>query len=173
MTNKTAQQPHAPSPLKDLILLFAIPLGIAAFAAIAVYVPRLFTHPAYDFIYSACSSYDCAQPYTVDDSGHISQRPASYQDYADVATLRYYSTKDDSTKSLTPEEAARFQLNTSSKSPDGYSLTREDTDNGFLLWGSYDSGWYLKDGAKKRKVELSTDYPYNSRDIKFLGWITK
>lgn len=164
-----------PNHLKDLILLFAIPIGIAVFAAIAVYTPRLFANPQYDFIYSVCSGYDCTYGFTVDSSGHVSDYSNNRDDHSGdgISTLRYYDAQKDSTRVLTLEEATRYQLNTSSKSPDGYSLVREDTDSGFLFWGDYDSGWYLKEGAKKKKVELSNDDSYYSRDVTFLGWINR
>lgn len=165
---------NKPSHLKDLILLFAIPIGIAVFAAVAVYAPRLFANPKYDFIYSVCSSYDCNYDFNVDSSGYVSQDSGNKGYNSGPSILRYYSTKDDSTKSLTLEEAKRYRLNTSSKSPDGYSLVREDSNSGFLFWGDHNSGWYLKDGAKKRRIELSNDSSYySSRSVKFLGWINK
>jgi len=173
MANQTIKKNNPPSHLKDLILLFAIPIGIAVFAAIAVYTPRLFANPKSDFIYSVCSNYNCNYDFNVDSSGYVSQYSMNRDYYNGTSTLRYYNAKDDSTKSLTLEEAKRYQLNTSSKSPDGYSLTREDNDSGFLFWGNYDSGWYLKNGAKKKRVELSTNGSYYSRDVKFLGWINK
>lgn len=173
MANQTIKKNNPPSHLKDLILLFAIPIGIAVFAAIAVYTPRLFANPKSDFIYSVCSNYNCNYDFNVDSSGYVSQYSMNRDYYNGTSTLRYYNAKDDSTKSLTLEEAKRYQLNTSSKSPDGYSLTREDSDSGFLFWGNYDSGWYLKNGAKKKRVELSTNGSYYSRDVKFLGWINK
>lgn len=173
MANKTVKNPNQPSHLKDLILLFAIPIGIAVFAAIVVYAPRLFAHPKYDFIYSVCSSYDCSYDFNVDGSGYVSQYSTNRDYYNGTSTLRYYHANDDSTRSLTLEEARRYQLNTSSKSPDGYILAREESGSGFLFWGNYDSGWYLKNGAKKKKVELSTNASYYSRDVKFLGWINK
>ena len=172
MPNKTVKKPNQPSHLKDLILLFAIPIGIAVFAAIAVYAPRLFAKPKYDFIYSVCDNYDCTDAFAVDNSGHISRSTNRNHDTSTVK-LRYYSAENDSTRSLTFEEATRYQLNSSSKSPDGYSLIKEKSDSGFLFWGNYDSGWYLKDGAKKKKVELSANDSYFSRDINFLGWIDK
>lgn len=173
MAKKTVHKSGQPSHLKDIVLLFAIPIGIATFAAIAVYTPRLFANPKYDFIYSVCDSYACNYNYSVDSSGYISQYNTNREYDSGTATLRYYNASDDSTKSLTLDEAKRYQLNTSSKSPDGYSVAREDNDNGFLFWGDYDSGWYLKNGMKKKKVELSTSTSYYSRDVKFLGWINK
>ncbi len=173
MANQTVRKPNQPKHLKDLILLFAIPVGIAVFATVAVYVPRLLTNPTYDFIYSACANYDCNYDFNVDASGYVSQYSTNRDYYNGTPTLRYYNSKDDSTRSLTLEEAKRYQLNTSSKSPDGYSLKREENVSGFLLWGNYDSGWYLKDGSKNKKVELSTNDSYSSTDVKFLGWIIK
>lgn len=173
MANQTVKKPNQPSHLKDLILLFAIPIGIAVFAAVAVYAPRLFANPKYDFIYSVCSNYECNNDFNVDSSGYVTQYSMNRDYYNGISTLRYYNAKDDSTRSLTLEEAKGYQLNTSSKSPDGYSLTREDSDSGFLFWGNYDSGWYIKNGAKKKKVELSVNGSYYSRDVKFLGWINK
>lgn len=173
MTNQTVQKTNQPSHLKDLILLFAIPIGIAVFAALAVYAPRFFANPKYDFIYSICDNYDCYYDFKVDNSGYVFQYSTDSGYYNGMSALRYYNAEDDSTRSLTLGEARHYQLNTSSKSPDGYSLTIEDSDNGFLFWGNHDSGWYLKNGAKKKKVQLSTNDSYNSSDIKFLGWINK
>lgn len=173
MTNTAVRKTNQPSRLKDLILLFAIPAGITVFAVVVVYTPRLFANPKYDFIYSVCSNYDCANDYTVDSSGYISEHSLDRDYYRGISMLRYYTAKDNATRNLTLEEAKRFQLNTSSKSLDGYSLTKENTESGFLFWGSSDSGWYLKNGAKKKEVELSANDSLYSQDIKFLGWINK
>lgn len=161
-----------PSPTKDLILLFAIPIGIAILAAAIIYTPRLFANPKYDFIYSLCDDYDCRESYSVDATRRVSQKNISGRDYAGgAATIRYYDADTDATRSLTLEEAQRYRLDTSSKSPDGYSLSREDTGGGFLFWGDDDEGWYLKKGLQKKSVELSTAGSYYSRDINFLGWV--
>lgn len=164
------------SHLKDLLLLFAIPIGIAVFAAAVIYIPRLLANPKSDFIYSTCDDYRCRSSYSVDSSGNVIQNYSSSQnlDYYDRnAELRYYDSSNDSTRSITLEEAKRFRLNTSSKSTDGYTLSRESTDSGFLFWGDYDQGWYLKNGAKKKKVELTNNDSYYSRDVQFLGWVNE
>lgn len=164
------------SHLKDLFLLFAIPTAIAVFAAAVVYVPRLFANPKYDFIYSVCENYRCKNSYSVDAMGYVTQDflSSSNNDYYDrTASLRYYDSSNDSTRSLTLEETRMYQLNTSSKSPDGYILVSESSGSGFLFWGDYDEGWYLKNGAKKQKVELTNNSSYYSGSVKFLGWINK
>lgn len=164
------------SQLKDLFLLFSIPIGIALFAAAAIYIPRLMADPKYDFIYSLCNSYDCRDSYAVDSTGRVTKElidsPSLRYDN-NVSTLRYYDTANDSTRSLTFEEAQKYRLNTSSKSPDGYTLSQEQRSSGFLFWGGGSEGWVLKDGAKKKKIELFNDGSYYSRNITFLGWVEK
>lgn len=171
------KKPKKSSHIKDLALLFAIPVGIALFAAAAIYIPRLLADPKYNFIYSVCDDYRCEDDYSVDATGHIVKEPNdplnSAYDNGNLATIRYYDTESDSTRSLTLEEAQTYQLDTSSKSPDNYRLAKESTSSGFLFWGDSDEGWYLKDGAKKKKIELSNSGSYYSRDIKFLGWVEK
>lgn len=162
------------SHLKDLLLLFAIPIGIAIVAAAAVYVPRLLAHPSYDFIYSVCNDYRCKNSYSVDAAGHVAQDSSDLDSYADHrASLRYYDSSDNSFKNLALEEARKYQLDTSSKSPDGYTLTKNNSGSGFLFWGDYSEGWYLKDGAKKKKVEVTATDSYYSPTVTFLGWVIK
>lgn len=164
------------SHLKDLVLLFGIPIAIAVFAAVVIYTPMLSANPKYDFVYSVCDDYRCRNSYSVDATGYIYQdypNSSSLDYYDHTANLRYYESSNDSTRSLILEEAKRYRLNTSSKSPDGYTLTRESSSSGFLFWGDYDEGWYLKNGAKKKRVELTTNNSYYSRDVKFIGWVNK
>ncbi|HSX32585.1 MAG TPA: hypothetical protein VLF43_04945 [Candidatus Saccharimonadales bacterium] len=172
MAAHTVQKPN--SHIKDLLLLFAVPAGIAVLTAGIVYIPRLFANPTYDFIYSFCNDYRCSTNYSVDDTGSITQRSSNASDagyYSDRASLRYFDTSDNSSRSLTLQEAKRYQLNTSSKSPDGYTLTKQGSSGGFLFWDNYDEGWYLKNGGKKKSVMLANNNSYYSSDITFLGWV--
>lgn len=171
MFNKAAKKSNQPSHFKDLALLFAIPIGIALLAAIIIYTPRLLANPKNDFIYSVCSDYDCSYNFNVNRTGRISQYNLDTSYYGSEPILKYYNAKDGSTRSLTSEDAKRYHLNSSSKSSDGYSLVREESGGDFLFGGNYKSNWYLKNGAKKKKVELFTGDSYGSSDIKFLGWI--
>lgn len=170
-------QTNRPRYLKDLLLLFSVPAGVALLAAAIVYVPRLLAKPGYDFIYAACSSYRCQGEYTVGAQGYVEEKPdPTDRDiyYNDPATeLYYYSTDRDTAKPLTLEQARQYKLDTSLKSPDGYSLTRERTGGGFLFWEDYSSGWYLKNGAKKKKIELAGNGSYYADGVKFLGWVNE
>lgn len=161
----------ASNHIKDLLLLFAVPIAIAVIAALVVYVPKLLANPKYDFIYTVCDSYNCKDDYTVDKTGNITVQYHTLElGYGGTASLRYYDAAHDSTKGVTLEEAKQYRLDASSKSPDGYTLTRENENgHGFLFWGNYDDNWYLKDGIKKKKVDLASE----SMGIKFLGWVNK
>lgn len=166
------------SSFKDLLLLFLVPIAIATIAALAVYTPKFLANPTYDFIYMVCENYHCKDNYYTDSSGHIikdshDEPDQEYSRYYPTAQLRYYDTLNDSSRSLSLEEARQFTLDTSSKSQDGYTLTRENSSSGFLFWGDYDEGWYLKNGGRKKEVNLATTNSYNSRDITFLGWVNK
>ena len=170
------QKNKTPNHLKDLLLLFAIPIGIALFAVAAIYVPRLFAQPSYDFIYTQCGDYRCDDNYSVDAFGRLVKEAddMTKPEYRNsTSTIHYYDAAKDATRTIGIEEAQQFKLNTSSKSPDGYSLAREEHQSGFLFWSDNDEAWYLKDGAKKKKIELANTGSYYSQNIKFLGWVEK
>lgn len=176
MANQSTSKQNNPSRLKDLILLFSVPAGIAVIAAIAVYGPNLFANPKYDFIYSYCSEYDCTNHYFVNGSGQLAVQSESASDpayrYKGNAVLRYYDASEDSTKDITVEQAQSYNLNTSSRSPDGYILEQERSESGFLFWGGNDTGWYLKNGIRKKMVTLENDN-YYSDNVRFFGWVNK
>lgn len=172
-----AKKSNQPNRTKDLILFFAVPLAVVAIAMLIVYIPRLLASPQYDFIYSVCARYECDTDYKVDSLGNITQETDNSGYRSDgVASLRYYDTKNNSFKNLGSSEANQYRLNTSSKSPDGYTLSRDSSGGGgFLFWGSSsDSGWYLKNGMLKQQVDFSlAGYDYYSDNINFLGWVEK
>jgi hypothetical protein len=174
MATTSTNKPAPNRPLRDLALLFSVPIAIALLAAAFVYVPRLMANPQYDFVYAACPDYACRDSYSVSAGGTITRDPEPVNPtyYDTTARLYYYDAAKDSSRSLTLEEARRYQLDTSSKSPDGYTLTREDSDSGFLFWSSSKEGWYLAAGLKKKEILLSEAYNY-SRETKFLGWVKK
>ncbi len=176
MANKSTITTNKNNHLKDLALLFAIPIAIAVFAAFVVYFPNFLTNPKYDFVYSLCDDYRCKNSYSVESTGYVTQdysNPADPDYYNQTTNLFYYDSVNDSTRRLTLDEAKMYRLNTSSKSPDGYALTRESSSSGFLFWGDTNEGWFLKNGAKKKMVELTTNGSYYSREINLLGWVKK
>lgn len=175
MAQNTPENARVKSHIKDIVLLFAIPVGIALLAAAVIYIPRLLANPKYDFVYAVCEDYRCGESYTVD-AGHVvkESNPAMPEYYVHTTHLMYYNAAADSTRSITLEEAQQHRLDASSKSPDGYTLSWESSNTGFLFWGHADSGWYLKNGAKKKRVELANSNSYYySQNVTFLGWVNK
>lgn len=159
-----------PTPAKDLALLFSVPIGIALLAAVIVYTPRFFANPSYDFIYAHCADYRCRNAFTVGSGGQIQQKNPSDDSFYETEDLRYYDASEDASRNLTVEDAEQYQLLNSSKSPDGYVVEREESSSGFLFWGEYSEGWYMKNGLKKKQIQLAND-TYYSDSINFLGWV--
>ena len=172
-TNK----PGRPSYFKDLLLLFSIPVGIVILAAMVVYIPQLLANPKYDFIYSLCDNYYCEDSYSINGAGLITKEVSLSIDnqygYGDKRTLRYYDIAEGDSRSLTLEEAQTYSLDDSSKSPDGYTLVRETAGSGFLLWSNYSESWNLKNGSKKKKVELDSTSTYYQQSVELIGWVKK
>lgn len=181
--------PLSRTALKDLVLLFAVPAGIAVVVMLVVYVPQLLAKPRYDFIYASCLEYSCSTIRV--EGGKVIPRSSSqlsegidavpdgapidlkydYGRYGAVSQLYYYDVSERSTRALSDSEASRYELDTSSRSPDGYVLEREQSSGGFLFWGSNHSGWYLKDGLKKKEVDIHPSSSYYVGNIDFIGWV--
>lgn len=158
---------------KDLILLLAIPTAIALIAAAVVYIPRLLANPSYDFVYSLCDNYECMNRFSAG-TGRIVEETSRTEFGKTKASLYYYDATADSTKSITLEQARSYELDTSSKSPEGYVVSSEAKGGGFLFGGSYEAGWYLKNGMKEKEIQLSNNgADYYSQSITFLGWVEK
>lgn len=164
-----------PSYIKDLVLLFSIPLGIAALAAAIVYVPSLSAKPKYSFIYSYCPDYSCYDGYTVDKTGRTIAIEKSGTDdsgiYATAAKLAYYDAATGGSRILDYDEARSYKLINSSKSPDGYALVRNTGSGGFLFWSDYKDSWQLQNGLKKKEVRLNGQQPDYANNITFIGWV--
>lgn len=178
MASKTTKP--KPSYAKDLILLFAVPTAIALLAFVLTYVPRLMANPSYDFIYSHsyCHRLYCDIEYTVDAGGRLNRdiREGKYDSSnPSQASLWYYDTSADSSTRLSLEESRKYELEPSSRSPDGYALINaaSESSSGFLIWRSYDDGWYLKKGFRKKPISFLNSGMGYSNQIKFLGWVEK
>lgn len=182
MTKKQAsKQVSTHSTIKDLAILFSIPIGIFLVALGALYVPRLLANPQYDFIYATCSSYACKHDasFTINSDGRLQDTKEKYESggYIDrqKPLLRYYEVKRDASRPISKEEARRYVLDSSTRSPDGYTLKITGGASASLfLWSSSSSGgWQLENGMKQRSVNLSEGGQsfYGERDIKFIGWV--
>lgn len=159
--------PHGRSRthLKEVLLLFSVPLGIIALLAAFIYIPRFFANPTHDFIY--CEGYNCNSRFFVDGQGTLATKDDTnrylYHDY----TLKYYDIERDATRPLQPADAKKYLLDASSKAPDGYVARRNTNSGGFLFWGDYGNNWSLKKGIASKPLTL------DAGDIEFIGWVVK
>ena len=168
----TAKKPNVK---RDLALLISVPLLLAVILAAVVYLPRVFAKPAHDFIYAACASYRCEQQVTVQGEAlHISnQQTDLYKKLqnGESVELYYYDVSNQSSRPVTEEEARMYRLDNSSRSPDGYVLTRQSSSSRFLFWDSGTSNWVLKNGLLKKTVDLGDREYYYDNSITFVGWV--
>lgn len=164
-----------PNIKRDIALLISVPLVLAGLLAAVVYIPQALAKPAYDFIYSTCSSYRCDKNVMVRD-GRLEVVLQDLKEglrLSDQESTRfyYYDVSEQSTRPLTVDEAKRYQLDSSSRSPDGYTLSKDSTSSGFLFWDSSQSSWTLKNGMYKRKIDLQNDSYYYNESVMFIGWV--
>lgn len=165
---KQESNPRIKAHAKDFALLFSVPLGAIALILAFLYIPRFFAHPTYDFVY--CLGYYCDKNYTVDPSGkiHMSTDDGIPRYSIENSSLRYYDTVRDTTRPLSVDEAMRYQLDPTSKSPDGYTVSHNSNNGGFLFWGSnYGDDWSLRNGMLTKPVTLDN----GGDSVKFIGWV--
>ena len=172
---------------KDLIILFSIPTGVFLLALSIAFIPRLTANPQHDFIYEICHGYCRSHPeFAVDSYGKVVQSDKKPEDISDIDyddrfevgegryVLYYYNVKEDSFRSISLDEAQKYQLNSNSISPDGYVLNRNDPRDVSVFIGSdYNRLWRLEKGIAKRPIYLTSERNsyYSSDSVKFLGWV--
>lgn len=159
-------QSQARKHLKEIVLLFSVPIGIIAIIVAFLYVPRLFAHPGYDFIY--CSGYSCDNRFSVNPSGELTVSTENTRYSFDESSLYYYDVERDASRPIHSDEASRYKLDATSKSPDGYTLKRSSGSSGFLFWSEYHRSWSLSKGVVSQPVTLST-----GSDNRFIGWVVQ
>lgn len=163
---KKALNSQTKKHLKEILLLFSVPIGIIILIVAFLYVPRLFANPTYDFIY--CEGYSCDNRFSVDPNGTlaVSSETDSYSYYNDYS-LHYYDVQRDATRPLHISEATRYQLDATSKSPDGYTLKHHSSGGGLLFLGNYQDSWSLSKGIVSKPLTLDT----RGGDNIFIGWV--
>ncbi|MBX4205417.1 MAG: hypothetical protein KW788_04545 [Candidatus Doudnabacteria bacterium] len=156
-----------------LIIGISVPILMTVLVALAIYLPRLYNHPQYDFIYMTGDYY--YNGYRVE-NGKLLEVPQLVSDpmlkYSPVqqTKLFYYNMQTNQSRELTYAEARNYNLDTQDTSPDGYQITQGNY-GGDLFFSHSDYGVYIKGHGLGKKLNLSTgNYYYNFR---FLGWVKK
>ena len=103
--------------LKEIVLLFSVPIAIIMLIIAFIYVPRLFAHPGYDFVY--CSGYSCDDRFSVAPSGQLTVNTDSSRYRINDSNLYYYDVERDASRPIHTDEANKYKLDATSQSPDG------------------------------------------------------
>ena len=156
------------------------------FVATSIYVPKLFApQPQYNFLYVDGSGYYTGYggQYAIRDGKllktEVKPMPkdiaASYVAPPYEEQLFIYNVKTDQSVQISFQEAQKMQLDSSTKSPDGFEVIYGNGNGGIfpLFFGGYNSydynARYLKGHTTTKKLNLSPSTYYNN--FRFLGWI--
>src|SRR3990167_3813581 len=157
-----------------LIVGILIPILLILFVVVSVYLPSLFVKPKYDFVYTTNARYDYDVKVL---DGKISATPRyndqyysgnQYRRTPPEPTFFVYDVTADKSKSISLAQAQTYNLDSSNKSPDGFTVGRNESD-GYsffpFFYGSSQRGVYLQGKGLNRKIQ---DQYY---DFQFLGWV--
>ncbi|MDO8503584.1 MAG: hypothetical protein Q7S60_02745 [bacterium] len=171
-----------------LLIGLAIPILMVFFVTLAVFIPRLFSHPEYDFLYSVGDAsydlqYSVRNGVLVQNSYEESQYPQTAYGGGDTkreVKLYLHDVSKNEGKEISFAEASKFRLSNDVQSPDGFEIIRGGGGGGIfpLLFysgsGDYDTR-YLKGGGVSKRLELKkgTSDSYSYYDFTFLGWLLR
>ncbi|MBI2096597.1 MAG: hypothetical protein HYT40_00345 [Candidatus Sungbacteria bacterium] len=174
-----------------LAIGIAIPILMILFVVGSIYLPGIFIHPQYNFLYVSNSypyygDYGYVKFYTVDNGKliqHEPQPPAAdskslYRNPPPTEPQLYlYDVKKDSSSPISYDDARGLSLDQSTQSPDGFRIDQGSRDYGFFpffMGGNRDyNARYLMGHGVSRKLNLQVSgYSYDT-NFKFLGWVTK
>ncbi len=165
----------------SLIIAMAIPILMIVLVAVSIYLPGLFAPaPQFDFLYVSGDDYYAGHQYVVE-NGKLAKRDVKYPEHytPGVARLFVHDVSTNNSKEIFFEEAQKFALDASVKSPDGYEVAYGSTESGFFPLFFSDgrdyNTMYLKghNASKKLNLQVSSDeryYSYRER-ARFLGWV--
>ncbi len=166
----------------SLIIGLAIPFLMIVFVAAAIYFPRWFSTvapPKYDFLYAVGYGRGDVQ-YLVRQGKLVKEQIRSpqqgYPPYRVGLEIKFFihRVKTNRSEEVTFDDAAKLDLDSRIKAPDGYSVVhgRRSTEffPFFASW-DYKSRYLKKDShTEKLNIEIGEDYSYSFR---FLGWIVE
>jgi len=159
-----------------LIVALSIPVLMIVLVAMSIYLPAFFIKPKTNFIYTVGGDYCHQNIYSVKNGKVIEdeikkpEENISCRDYHE-ARLFYYDVARNASREITLDEATKFTVDGSLKSPDGFEIVSGSYSfDIFFFSGSSYHDKFLKKGAYSRKLNMAA--PTSYYDFKFLGWVT-
>ena len=169
-----------------LIIGLSLPVLMVIVLVAVIYIPRLYTKPTYDFIYTVGSYpvYYNSEPqekieYMIIDEklqkdiSSLTVMPKYYADY--TPNFYRYSVTENRSIPLSDEEVMRLKLDPSKKSPDGFVLNYGvEVDNvfeGIFGEGRDHSQRVLEKGSVSIPISIPSVIGRYSTNVFFVGWI--
>ena len=172
----------------SLIIGLSIPVVVLIVITLAVTLPRLFSSPTYNFLYTtdqvdyyyARSSY---RFYSVENKKLIveprpSVDPKDASSYGKIPertpSIYVFDVTTNRSREVTYEEAAKLTLDINDLAPDGFRIENGGR-NGIIpeiVGGSSDYGKkYLVGHGVRREITLMNSPSYSYYNFRFFGWI--
>lgn len=134
---------------------------------VSIYLPGFLVNPRYDFVYFKPGVMNSVYHVEKDRNGKgtIKKRSSSSNKNADT-TLYVYDVSSRSSRVITFEEAETLNIDSSSTSPDGFTVIGAGKDR-----KDYRSR-YLQKGAVRKKINIDLVGP-SYFNFQIVGWIVK
>jgi hypothetical protein len=166
--------------ITPLALAIAVPIAMILLVAASIYLPRLWAHPSYNFLYSTSSYY--GGPVFDVRSGVLEKQeqpaglypPGAVPTPTPDTTLYVYHIADKTSQEISFEDAQKLHLSAKSTSPDGFTVTGPGGDTPVSIFGgpSDYTAQYITGKGVRIKLELEKSGPvYGSNPGSFIGWI--
>lgn len=178
-----------------LIVGISLPLVFIVIISVVVFLPSFFVKPQYDFVYTTIDqSYDYygydqgyKNTYGVE-NGKIVLEPVPVR--LDLSLKRElvvykgekpplyrYDVKTNTSHEISLKEAQSLSLDPGPSSPDGYTVSFENRDDGiFEIFGSNssNSGLFISKGNAKKRLDglvNNNQYYWYQGNFELIGWI--
>lgn len=153
-----------------LIVGLCLPILLVIFVVVTSYIPSMLVKPQYNFLYTD-KSYDYDAK-VINNKLQLTQTTVNYNNnyyYKTPVepTFYVYDQKTNSSKTISSTEAQSLKLDSSNKSPDGFTVGTNDSSYSYFpfFYGGNRGGYYLQGKGLNKKID-STNYNFN-----FVGWI--
>jgi len=161
----------------------AIPIVMILLVAASIYVPGLFIHPKYSFLYVTGSDYYDGLQYAIQNGKLIKsvEKPAPNQKpRVDQSQLSIMDVPLNESKTISLDDAQKLKLDPSAQSPDGFEVLQGNQSRGvfpFFDFAETDYNTiYLRghNASKKLNARVTSTGNYgNYYTFRFLGWIVQ
>jgi len=164
----------------SLIIGLSIPVAMILFIAVAINGPRWFNtvEPAkYDFLYTTGQNNPYSTYSVVNGRLVLQEQPVPEDASANIQYPIHFFVHDvseNSSREIQPEEAMELMLDSSIRSPDGFTL-EAGRRSGWFIFGygrDYRSRYLVKDNFNEKLALESNTGSYSYYwNFQFLGWV--